>query len=254
MRLIVDGPYLSYRSFSAPYKLTTKDGLDSTLIHTFFKSLHKLEREHKPTEVIFTWESGISWRRQLLKTYKPVREKEPSHLMQLFDLKKMLQHLGYRQVFSLGDEADDCIATLVFQEEKPTNIFTTDKDLMQLISDTTPVRVINKDKIMTKQSVIDKFGVIPYLIPDYLALVGDASDNIKGINGIGPKKASTLLNKYKNLENIPLTREQRETAFLNRRLTRLNRKAKLLEVHPSPITLLEYLDKYELKELKEKIL
>lgn len=255
MRLIIDGDYLSYRSFSAPYKLTTSTKLDSTLVHTLFKSLFKLEREHNPSEVIFTWEGGgLSWRRQLLKTYKPPKQKDPQHITQLADVKKILQHLGYKQYFSLRNEADDCIATLVTQEEQPTNIFTVDKDIMQLISDTIPIQVICKDKIFNKQSVIDKFGVTPYQLPDFLALTGDSSDNIKGVQGIGPKSASKLLHKYKSLDHVPLTRENRELVNLNRKLIKLNRRATLCDVSPSPITLDEYLNKYELKELKKRLL
>lgn len=253
MRLIVDGPYLSHRSYLAPYKLTTSEGLDSTLIHTFFRSLFKLEKEHNPSEVIFTWEAGLSWRRKLLKTYKPPKPPDRSYTQQMVDTKGILSILGYRQVMSLTNEADDCIATLVCQQRVPTNIFTVDKDIMQLITDRIPIRVICNDKTMSEQSVIEKFNVLPSQIPDYLALVGDSSDNIKGITGIGPVKASQLLKEYKTLDHIPLTREQREIAFLNRKLTRLNRKAILQEIGPSPLSLNEYLDKYELKQLKEKL-
>ncbi len=250
MKMIIDGPYLAHRSFKAPYKLTTSTGLDSTLIFTFLKSLKLLKRKYCPSSVILTWESHgtPSWRRDLLPTYKPHKKVCEDYLVQLEDLQVYLDNMNVPQYYSPTNEADDVIATLL--KDEPTLIFTIDKDIMQLIDDRIPIGVIVKHELFREKEFVRKFNIQPKQMPDYLALVGDKSDNIKGVVGIGKVKSTKLLAKYKIADLIPLTPKQRKIVELNQKLTRLNHNCKLVKKEfCDKMTNEEILEKYEIKEV-----
>ena len=255
--LIVDGPYLSHRSFCAPFHLTTKSGLDSTMMHTFMASLKTLKTKFEPNEIIFTWESHgtPSWRRAILPTYKPSKDRVEPFIQQIKDLQMLLYLLGYKQWYSPSNEADDVIATLSKGIDKLKLIFTVDKDIMQVINPL--VHIYTGKEIMVESKVKDKYGVYPHQIPDLLAIMGDSADNIDGIKGYGPKKALEVLKKYGFIEKIsnddPIN-VHRVKLLLNKRLTQLNKSATLEEItFDTKTTINDILDKYELKKIKENI-
>ena len=264
--LIVDGPYLAHRSYGVPYKLTTSTGINSTMIHSFLVSLHSLHKKFQPKNIIVAWESPgtKSWRRQLQPEYKPKKPSDQEFSLQIQDIQQLLLSLGYRQYTSDTNEADDVIATLTGTiDNLPCIIFTTDKDIMQLIACTVIV-IYDGKKIIDQVEVDKKFGVAPNQIPDLLALWGDVSDNIEGVAGIGLTKASRHVREFGSIENIPessgfskesnLLYLNRKKILLNKQLATLKKDCILKEIEKNPtITIDKILDKYELKKIKEHI-
>ena len=201
--LLIDSPYLSHRSFSLQNRLTTSTGLDATLIHNFIRSLGPLKRKFPNAEMIFTWESygSSQWRRELYPSYKPPKFVNDGYKEQVRDLQRLLSNIGYQQFYSNGNEADDVIASLCDLSKDNVCIFTVDKDLMQLINNTT--HLYNGKELFEEHDVFEKFGVYPLQIPDLLAIWGDVSDNIEGIPGFGFKKSVEIIEKYHRIESIP---------------------------------------------------
>ena len=209
--LIVDGPYLAHRSWGAPYKLTTQDDRDSTMIHTFLRSLNSLRKQFNPSQIIIARESPgtPSWRKEISSSYKGRRIMvNPEYVIELEDLQKLLCLLNIPQYMSPGNEADDVIARLSIsindlKVKYPIVVFTVDKDLMQLVGEN--LRVYDGKEFYDDVKVKAKFGVYPEHIPDLLAIAGDKSDNIQGLNGIGVKKAANLINKNGSVEDINIS-------------------------------------------------
>jgi len=257
-KLIIDGPYLAHRSHSAPYKLTTSKGLDSTMLHSFMRSLFSFQKKFKPTTTVVAWESHgtTSWRREQYPTYKPTQSIDTQYVMGVQDIQDLLYLLNIPQFNSAHNEADDVISVLSNSYNEPVVIFTKDKDIMQLI--THDVHIYDGKKIITKQQVIEKFGVVPKQIPDYLAIMGDKSDNIEGVVGYGGKKTSKILMEYTSIESIPENLFDEETIKKiknNKKLTTLNRKCILskLPIQEPKTTIKTLLEKYELEKLKKDI-
>jgi len=256
-QLLLDAPYLAHRSFNLNRRLTTSTGLDSTLIHNFIRSLNPLKHKFPETEFIFCWESyGTSqWRRELYPNYKPPKMVDDGYKTQVRDLQRLLMNLGYKQFYSPSNEADDVIATLCRFNTNPVMIFTVDKDMMQLINHS--VHMYNGKFIFMSKDVKEKYLVLPEQIPDLLAVWGDTSDNIDGIESFGLKKASELVNKYGDIEHIPETEpiyKQMNKLKLNKRLTTLNSSCSLVNYKPLPvISTPELLNKYELRSIGNNI-
>jgi len=260
--LIVDGPYLAHRSYSAPYHLTTKAGLDSTMIHSFMRSLNAIRKKFPTKEVIIAWESHgtPSWRREMLTTYKPGKPLDGAFIQEIKDLQILLHLLGITQYTANNNEADDVIATYVATNpSKNILIFTVDKDIMQLVNGTT--HVYDGHTIYDEAAVMAKFDVLPDKIPDILALAGDKADNIEGIEGIGLKKAAQIVKEYGCVENIPFPicsytkiNLSQYIVLKNKKLTLLNKQCELKPIVPEATTTIEaILDKYELKKMKVDI-
>jgi len=252
--LIVDGPYLSHKSYAAPYRLTTPDGLDATMIHGFIRSLNARRKEFNPNKIIVAWESHgtPSWRKQLSKIYKPGKQLNKQFISSQEDLKILLQLLNVPQYMSPTNEADDVIARLTTNKdiEKPILIYTPDKDIMQLIDEN--CHTTDGKEIMNLGRVKTKFGVWPKEIPKYLAIVGDVVDNIKGIDGIGPKKAAKYIYAT-DKEDCPLRQYKNKIEF-NEKLTTLNWHCPLVKLKTTTEHTIEtLLDKYRLKSIKEKL-
>jgi len=258
--LLVDGPYLAYRSYTAPYKLSTLSGRDSTMIQTFFNILLSVKRKHNPKQIAIAWESHNtpSWRRDISPSYKPKRVLNNDFIEQLNDIKKLLNLLNIKQFYASYNEADDVIATLTHNTEKSVLILTVDKDIMQLTSDINKHHILCNNIIMTEDDVIKKFDVQPYQIPDYLALVGDTADNIEGVKGIGKKKASKILQEYGSILVIEpdiLSDNDLQKVHINRKLTLLNYDANvqlLFENETINESIDDILRKYELIQLKKR--
>jgi len=265
--LLVDGPYLAHRSYDAPYKLTTSDGRDATMIHSFIRSLNALRKQFGPKRIIIAWESPgtPSWRRKLYPAYKGMRGRlDEQFIFQISDLQKLLYLLNVSQYNSYGNEADDVIAKISNDDnvKKPIVIFTCDKDMMQLVGE--QVHIYDGKTFYDINGVKEKYFVYPKQIPDLLAIAGDKSDNIKGLDGYGFKKAAALIDKYNNIEHLDITSCSRNILYSNRTKIRLLRNKKLTKLNfeckltPVPYqkakeSIEDILNKYELKKMKEKI-
>lgn len=258
--ILIDGPYLAHRSYTAPYKLSHNEQ-DSTMIHGFFNSLLSMKKKQNPRTFAVAWESynTKSWRKELSPSYKPSKPINKSFLQQLNDIKLLLDALHIKQFYAPNNEADDVIATLTHKTNKSVLIFTVDKDIMQLTSDEQQIHILCANRILDEEKVKEKFNVNPCQIPDYLALVGDPSDSIDGIKGIGKKKAASMLSDDNLLclmsSSDFKSKDDLNKALFNRRLTLLNYDANIQLVFPRPTATnpIDILNKYNLQQLKERL-
>jgi DNA polymerase I len=259
--LIIDGSYLAHKSYDAPYRLTTNNGRDATMIHSFMRSLNALNKQFKPNQIIVTWESPgtTQWRKQANRLYKKGRARlDKQYVYQQKDLQRMLCLFDILQYKSNGNEADDVMAKLTtVNSDNNILIYTVDKDIMQLVNDKHHIYSDREKKVFDIQAVKDKYGVYPHQIPDLLAIVGDKSDNIEGIEGYGYKKAIKLLEQYDIIEQIPNTEpinKHRIKLLLNKRLTKLNNQCQLVYLkYNGGHSLISLMNKYQLEKMKEKI-
>ena len=255
--LIVDGGYLAHRSYQAPYKLTTRRGLDATLIHSFIRSLNAIYKKFKPLQILVAWESPgtPSWRRELYPSYKHQRTIDIQYVAELEDLQVLLQLLNIKQFYAPNNEADDVMARLSIDFnhiDYPLIIFTVDKDIMQLVGE--QCMIYDGKTMYDINKVKEKFFVWPEQIPDLLAIAGDKSDCIQGLNGYGFKKTAKLLDTYKDLEAIPSDIIPKDMLLLNKKLTKLNFDCSIKKlIIESRESIESILDKYELVKMKEKI-
>ena len=210
---LIDGMAQIYRAHFAMIKnpLTTKDGRHTSAIFGFMNSLFKLLRDENPDYIAVVLDcKEPTFRHKLYTEYKATREKMPDELVeQLEPLYEVISHTNIPILKRPGYEADDIIGTLVKKAEQAglvTYMVTGDKDMMQLVSETTfmysPGNRFKPTTIYDKIKVKDKWGVGPDGIIDMLALVGDTSDNVPGVDGVGPKTAKKLLDQYKDIETI----------------------------------------------------
>lgn len=207
--LLVDGHAYAYRAFYAIRGLVDQDGNPTNAIFGFIKMLRKLEQMIRPSHLAVIWDGGLSEDRlELLPEYKAQRPSMPDDLArQIEAISQYLDPAGIKSLVQDGLEADDWIAVAARQAASAgmqVVVASADKDFFQLVSD--QIGILNpNDKvpcIWDETSVVAKTGVLPAQIVDWLALLGDSVDNIKGINGVGPKTARDLLNKFGSLEGI----------------------------------------------------
>ena len=205
--LLVDGSSYLYRAFHALPGLTSPTGQPTGAIYGVLTMLQKLIKAEKPDLVGIIFDApGKTFRHDLFPEYKANRESTPEDLVvQIEPLLTAIQNLGLPLISIQGVEADDVIGTLARQAENnniQTLIATGDKDFAQLVSER--IKLIDTMKnITTDQSgVVDKFGLGPEQIIDYLALAGDPSDNIPGIPKVGPKTAAKWLQQYTDLNGV----------------------------------------------------
>lgn len=237
---IIDGSSYIYRAFYAIRRLTNSKGMATQAVYGFLTMLLKVIRERKPEYVCVVFDApGRGFRHDMMESYKATRQVMPEELVpQIPYIKQVVQYCGIPQMELEGYEADDIIATLTdwaSSHSLDIVIVSGDKDLHQLIVDP----VIRQwdpqnDRLFTEEVVRERFGVTPGQIKDYLSLVGDTTDNIPGVKGIGGKTATQLLQKYGSLdklyENINSVTsdsvkkkliEGRESAYLSRDLVSL---------------------------------
>jgi DNA polymerase-1 len=210
---MVDISSFIFRAYYAIREMTAPDGTPVNAVYGVASMLGKLIDEVNPEHLVVVYDSKEpSFRKQMYEEYKANRSAPPETLLPQFDLiEEMISYMGIHSFRKSGVEADDLIATLnkqwVNEGKKNGNknrvvIVTGDKDLMALVSADTQLWDTMKEQHFTEHEVIEKFGVKPSQIRDYLAIVGDSSDNIPGITGIGPKGAEVLLKEYGTLEAI----------------------------------------------------
>ncbi|MCF7804916.1 MAG: DNA polymerase I [Candidatus Marinimicrobia bacterium] len=208
---LIDGSALAYRAHFAFIRnpLTTTDGRNVSAIFGFTNSLLKILRDEHPDYIAVVFDTPEkTFRHEKYPEYKATREKMPDEMAdQLDDLKKMTEYMNIPVIEYPGYEADDVMATLANVAEAEgvrTYLVTGDKDFAQLVNE--EIYVYNTSgkgsdpEIWDRNAVKEKFGVYPEQIVDYLALMGDSSDNVPGVPGIGKKTARKLLNEYGTLE------------------------------------------------------
>jgi DNA polymerase-1 len=203
--LLVDGTAVAYRAYYAIAELSTRAGKPTNAVFGFIKMLQQLEQLWKPTHWSVVFDGGTPEERLIrLPTYKAQREPMPAPLRAQFaDIERYLDLAGVQSIRMDRQEADDVIATLASAASSGVLIATSDKDLYQLINDR--VFMISPSKAGSRigsAEVVEKTGVRPEKIVEWLALTGDTVDNIPGVPGVGPKTAAKLLAQFGSLENL----------------------------------------------------
>jgi DNA polymerase I len=208
---LIDGNSLAYRAFFAlPESIATSKGMPTNAIFGFASMLVKILTEYGQQPTIVAWDAGMSGREQEYGEYKAQRKARPDLLAEQWPhLEPLVEAFGYANVKVQGYEADDVIATLAAtasQEGIPVMAVTGDRDALQLVEDGVSVmttsRGITDTRIYDRQAVIDRYGIPPELVPDFIGLKGDTSDNIPGVPGIGDKTAAQLLQEFGDLDTV----------------------------------------------------
>ena len=207
--MVLDGNSLVNRAFFGIKLLTTKDGRYTNAIYGFQNILLNLLAAHKPDAVAIAWdERAPTFRHTAYDGYKATRHGMPEELAQQMPvLKELLTDLGFVQVSKAGWEADDILGTLAAACEAAggtTLLATGDRDSLQLVDDATTVLLAtNKETIpMDPAAIREKYGIEPPQLIDVKSLMGDASDNIPGVPGIGEKTALALISKFGSLQGV----------------------------------------------------
>jgi DNA polymerase-1 len=228
-------------------RLSTAEGMPTGALYVFSRMLMRLEEDNQPRRmaVVFDDKSGRrTFRAEMYPDYKAHRKETPEELsVQMEYFPKIVRGLGWPVLAAPGVEADDVIATLVTDAHArgwEVVIYSADKDIMQLIGEGVTMIDALHQKTYTREEVIKKMGVPPEQIPDFLALVGDTSDNIPGLRGCGDKTAATLLAQHGSLAQliadnpvIPRLKqpfsdpEQLERVTMSRKLVELRRDVPL---------------------------
>ena len=211
--VLVDGNNLLFRSYYATAYtgniMRNKEGFPTNGVYGFVNMINKIISEEKPEYMMVAFDIGKTFRHEKYERYKDGRRETPDDLKVQFPVaKKILTAMGIKYLECAGYEADDIIGTISMWCEKDPEyealIVSSDKDLLQLISDETVVKLLKtKDYIwMDKKTFNATYGFDPIHMIDLKALMGDASDNIPGVKGIGEKGAIKLVSEYKTIDNI----------------------------------------------------
>ncbi|HPP86319.1 MAG TPA: DNA polymerase I [bacterium] len=245
---IIDSHSLIYKAYYAIQNLTDSKGNSTNAIYGFVKMLIKITETYKPEYLLAVFDiSKKSFRTEIYSEYKATRKPTPADLIPQFsEIKNILKKMNVDVIELQNYEADDIIGTLVnkYKQQFEIFIFSSDKDLNQLIDDN--VKILNSKKGISEIDVIDKQAFVEkYKIPlesfvDYLALIGDSSDNIPGVEGIGPKFAEKLINEFGSIDNIYANIDKikpealrnkllknKDNAYLSRQLVKINNQLNL---------------------------
>jgi len=273
--LLVDGFNLAYRCFFGIPELTRSDGFPTNALHGWTKAIWRLQDQENPdVSVVFFDLGGAQDRLALHPEYKAQRKEMPEGLVaQIPVLKDLTRAMGIKAVEQHGVESDDLLASEAVQLAKEGHevlILSSDKDFAQIVGEKITIMqppATSNPKLgwrrMDRAGVIEKFGVPPEKIADYLALVGDSADNIPGIDGVGPKTAVKWMDAFGDLEGIiahasELTPERFRTPVaeaaerlrLNRTLTTLNLNHPVLPIEvgkPKHAELYKLLDDMQMR-------
>jgi DNA polymerase-1 len=237
---VIDTFGFFFRNYYALPYLKSSKGFPTGLLTGFVNFIATLQKEHNSDYILFALDSKEkTLRKELDPNYKANRPTPPEDLTKQLPIAiKWIEQMGFKQLMMAGYEADDIIGSIAKYAKTNSlkvRIVSHDKDLYQLIDDDTimihdPMKKLD----INEEKCLEKFGVPPRKIVDYLAIVGDASDNIPGVKGIGAKGATKLLSEFENLEDIyenldkianprtvKLLNESRENAFLSKKLATL---------------------------------
>ena len=238
--VLIDGNSLINRAFYAMPVLTTKDGTPTNAVYGFMNMFFKMLSEIKPKYVAVAFDlKAPTFRHKMFAEYKGTRKPMPEELRpQIPLLKELLRDMGICVFEKEGVEADDIIGTVAKKTSVKTYIFTGDKDSFQLVDDETEVhftkRGITDVEVYDVNNFTKKTGLVPSQIIELKALMGDSSDNIPGVAGVGEKTALTLLQTYKDVDGVYANIEQikgklreklevnKETCYLSRTLATIN--------------------------------
>lgn len=206
---LIDVSSFIFRAYYAIRSLSNTRNEPTNAIYGVATMLARLVEEAKPEHVAVVFDSkGPSFRKEMYTEYKANRSAPPDDLVPQFDrIEELIRLMGFASYRQSGVEADDLIATLTrrWTKEDPKHkvvVVTGDKDLMQLVDGKISVWDTMAQKFFDPKDVEEKFGVRPDQVRDFLALVGDSSDNIPGVTGIGPKGAVDLLKEYGTLDGV----------------------------------------------------
>lgn len=204
---LIDGSSYIYRAYHAVKGLTTRDGFPTNAIFGFINMLLKVLREQEPTYVAMVLDSpGPTHRHDIFPEYKANRPPMPDDLkVQIPEIEGISDAFNILTLRKDGYEADDILATVAEKfsnQVDRTVIVSSDKDMMQLVSDRVVMLDTMKDRWIGEGEVEERFGVRPELVPAVQALMGDSTDNIPGIAGVGPKTAGKLVSQYGDLESV----------------------------------------------------
>ena len=212
--LLVDGFNLAYRCFFAIPELSRADGFPTNALHGWVKSLWRLSDQEKPDRALVFFDLGGAMDRlALLPEYKAHREEMPEALSkQIPVIKDLTRAMGLGGIEEDGVESDDLLASQAWSlagKGDQVVIVSSDKDFAQIVGERIRIMLPPPSanpklgwRLMDEAGVREKFGVPPSQIADYLALVGDASDNIPGLGGVGPKTAAKWLAEFGSLEGV----------------------------------------------------
>lgn len=206
--VLIDGNSLINRAFYATPPLSAKDGTPTNAVYAFVNMLVRIIGDIKPRYMLVAFDrKEPTFRHEMYADYKGTRKPMPEDLRPQIDLmKKVLDTMGISRYEQAGIEADDIIGSMAKRYKGDTIIITGDKDSFQLVDETTSVyftrRGITETEIYSNENFKEKTGIEPIQIIDLKSMMGDSSDNIPGIAGVGEKTALSLVEKYGSLENL----------------------------------------------------
>ncbi|GHH97266.1 DNA polymerase I [Neobacillus kokaensis] len=245
--VLIDGNSIAYRAFFALPLLNNDKGIHTNAVYGFTMMLMKILEEEKPTHMLVAFDAGkTTFRHKTFEEYKGGRQKTPPELSEQFPfIRELLDAYGISRYELENYEADDIIGTLSLMAETEgfeVKVISGDKDLTQLSSETTTVGITRKGitdiEEYTPSHIKEKYGLTPEQIIDMKGLMGDASDNIPGVPGVGEKTAIKLLKEFSTLENLVQSIDQvsgnklkekleefKDQAIMSKQLATIERKA-----------------------------
>ena len=205
--ILVDGSSYLYRAFHALPPLTNSKGKPTGAVKGVINMMRRLQKDYpESTHVVVFYAKGKTFRDEIYSDYKANRPPMPDDLLlQIEPIHQIIQAMGMPMLVIEGVEADDVIGTLALQAtaaQQPVVISTGDKDIAQMVNEHIVMENTMTNTVLDRAGVIEKFGIPPELIIDYLALLGDKSDNIPGVPGVGEKTALGLLQGIGGLDDI----------------------------------------------------
>ncbi len=277
---LIDATALLYRAYFAFIRnpLVNSKGMNTNAIFGVISSFLGFVQKFEPQHIIVSFDrKAPTFRHEMSEQYKANRPPMPDELIpQIEPVKQFFADIGLNEISQDGLEADDILATLAtrLKDKYEILIVTGDKDYSQLVQDGVTLYDPMKDKMIDREQVIAKYGITPEQFVDYLAIVGDSSDNIPGVKGLGPKGAETLLREYQTLDNIYANLDKlpdkvkeklitsEDNAYLSRELAQMVLDAPI----PDPTVeathfkredlaqAVSLLDEYEMPTLKKRLL
>lgn len=240
--VIIDGSSLIYRAFYALPLLTNSEGIYTNAVYGFLRMLLKLYQDTAPDYIAVSFDkSRHTFRSEMYEGYKSTRKDTPAELAPQFSLlMDVLRSMGIAVFEAEGYEGDDILGTIArrYEQEQAVFIVTGDRDALQLVNEHTTVfltkKGISQMLLMDSDAVSDTYGITPQQVVDAKALMGDASDNIPGVAGVGEKTAVNLMKQFGNLDEVYSRLNEvkgaklkeklaagRESAYLSRDLARI---------------------------------
>lgn len=279
--LLVDGNSVLFRAYYATFRtspMSTSTGLPTNAVFGFISLLNKAIADVQPDGVLVAWDAGKkTFRHEKMESYKGTRPPlDDAIIAQMPIVREYLDDCHIMRYEQEGYEADDIIGSVsAAAADMETTILTSDKDLLQLADKTTKIIMMKKGlqdfDVMDVKAIDEKYGLKPEQIIDLKGLMGDPSDNIPGVKGIGEKTALTLLHTYQTIDGVyahldeikgkrrQLLEEGRESAMLSREIATIFRQMDLpfdmdnLALHPSEEGAADFYQKYEMKSLLSKL-